>query len=133
MAMEMGMLVGLMSVAFIFAMVFTWVYFRNIEILWLALTLTVVTIFFLQVALQTALQARACSGVKSVTNIFWGALIGTLPTAMIALPAYIPSVAEIVASIFPPGPTVAFGTAYFGAFAGAMGIALGSLQSASCN
>jgi hypothetical protein len=133
MAMEMGMLVGLMSVAFIFSLVFSWIYFRYVDV-WLAMPLTVLTLFFLQAALQTALQARVCGGVKSVGNIFWGALIGILPAAMIAVPAYIPSVAEIVSSVFVPGdvPT-AYGTAYFGAFAGAMGIALGSLQSASCH
>jgi Na+/H+-translocating membrane pyrophosphatase len=141
MGMETGILVGIMSVAFIFSLIFSWVCFRYLyETLWLALTLTLVLVFFLQAALQTALQARSCGGVKRVDNIFWGALIGTVPAMiMVTIPAYLESAAKLVSGLFVipdtdegVAITRALGTAYFGGFAGAMGIALGSLQSASC-
>jgi hypothetical protein len=173
MALNTGLLVGMMGAAFIFTL--TIGYFVTSACIIYGLTafdvvgnsmmlrislwavLLIVT-FINQLVWHVVLQTSTCDGIKNGENIAKGAGVGTLPAAvMIAIPMLLPFTSKIVSNLFVEdgkqvdffnlddrakniGHTeeindllsMPFGIGFWGAFAGAYGVAIGSLFSGTC-
>ncbi len=73
----------------------------------LLLLITVIVSFCVQFGFLTFLQASACTGVKSYYNVFKGALVAALFTAiMVAIPLYWEKARLMVSQLFLPHQTM---------------------------